>query len=191
MIPEWFQVFVGLEAEAAELRSYDAELVPGLLQTADYYRAYISTAPNASSEEEVDRKIEFRQARQQRITGTDPLQLWAIMNEAALRRPVGGRATMKAQIAHLSAISERPNITLQVLPFAAGPHPAMDGGFVVLGFPEAADPDVIYLENQIGSLYIEEPAAIERYNLVFNHLRAKALDPDQTRSLLAQVSKEM
>ncbi|MFG1875005.1 helix-turn-helix domain-containing protein [Sphaerisporangium sp. NPDC049003] len=190
VIPEWFQVFVGLEAEASELRSYDTELVPGLLQTPDYYRGYIRTAPMASSPEEIDRKIDFRQARQARITDANPLQLWAVMNEAVIRRPVGGTTTMRAQLLHLTEASERPNVTLQVLPFAAGPHPAMDGGFVILGFPEAPDPDVVYLENQVGSLYLEEPTGVDRYNLVFNHLRAKALDPDQTRSLFAQASKE-
>lgn len=190
VIPEWFQVFVGLEAEAADLRSYDAELVPGLLQTPDYYRAYLSTAPMSASAEEIDRKIEFRQARQQRVVGDEPLQLWSILNEAAIRRPVGGAATMRAQIKHLIQMSDRSNVTIQVLPFAAGPHPAMDGAFVVLGFPEAPDPDVIYLESQVGSLYLEEATAVDRYNLVFNHLRAKALDPDQSRSLLASVSKE-
>lgn len=189
VIPEWFQIFVGLEAEAAELRSYDTELVPGLLQTPDYYRGYISTAPMASSPEEIDRKIDFRQARQARITGANPLKLWAIMNEAVIRRPVGGQTTMY-QLRHLVETSERPNVTLQVLPFAAGPHPAMDGGFVILEFPQAPDPDVVYLENQVGSLYLEEPTGIDRYNLLFNHLRAKALDPDQTRSLLAQAAKE-
>ncbi|MFC7387660.1 helix-turn-helix domain-containing protein [Sphaerisporangium rhizosphaerae] len=190
VIPEWFQIFVGLEAEAAELRSYDPELVPGLLQTPDYYRAYISTAPMATSQEEIDRKIDFRMARQARLTAPDPFRLWVIMNEAALRRPIGTGLTMRAQLDHLTGMSERPNITVQILPFTAGPHPAMDGGFVILAFPEAPDPDVVYVENQVGSLYLEEPSAIDRYNLVFNHLRAKALDPDRSRGLIAQAAKE-
>ncbi|WP_433511086.1 helix-turn-helix domain-containing protein [Nonomuraea sp. CA-143628] len=191
VIPEWFQVFVGLEAEASELRSYEPELVPGLLQTPNYYRAYLSIAPMSESAEEIDRKIEFRQARHDRVTGNDPLRLWVIMNEAVIRRPIGSRETMKEQLGHLIEMSHKANVTLQVLPFSAGPHPAMDGGFVVIGFPEAPDPDVIYLESQVGSLYLEEPPAVDRYNLVFNHLRAKALDPDQTRTLLASVLKEV
>ncbi|MFI7147576.1 helix-turn-helix domain-containing protein [Nonomuraea sp. NPDC050022] len=191
VIPEWFQVFVGLEAEASELRSYDPELVPGLLQTPDYYRAYLSVAPLSESTEEIDRKIEFRQARQDRVTGSDPLQLWAIMNEAAIRRLIGSHETMKEQVSHLITMSHRANVTIQILPFSAGPHPAMDGGFVVMGFPQAPDPDVIYLESQVGSLYLEEPSAVDRYNLVFNHLRAKAFDPDRSRSLLASALKEV
>ncbi|MGW4641522.1 helix-turn-helix domain-containing protein [Sphaerisporangium sp. NPDC004334] len=190
VIPEWFQIFVGLEAEAAELRRYDTELVPGLLQTPDYYRAYIRTAPMAASQEETDRKIDFRMARQARLDGPEPLRLWVIVNEAVIRRPVGSESVMRAQLRHLIDTSGRNNVTLQILPFAAGPHPAMDGGFVILGFPEAADPDVVYLENQMGSLYLEESSAVDRYNLVFNHLRAKALDPDQSRSLIAQVAKD-
>lgn len=191
VIPDWFQVFVGLEAEAKDLRSYDAELVPGLLQTADYYRAYMRVAPAAADADEVDRKIEFRLARQDRIGGDDPVQFWAVMNEAVIRRHIGSTSTMKAQLLHLIEVSERANVTLQVLPFSAGPHPAMDGGFVIIGFPEVADPDVVYLESQAGSFYLEEVPAIDRYNLIFNHLRAKALDPDQTRDLLIAVSKEV
>lgn len=190
VIPEWFQVYVGLEAEASELLSYATELVPGLLQTPDYYRAFLQIAPATSPKEEIDRKIEFRLARQARITESDSLRLWAILNESVIRRPVGGHETMRAQLRHLVDLSSRPNITIQVLPFAAGPHPAMDGGFVMVGFPETADPDVVYVENQVGSLYLEDPAAIDRYSAVYNHLRAKALDPDQTRNLLAQVAEE-
>ncbi|MEU8145887.1 helix-turn-helix transcriptional regulator [Nonomuraea sp. NPDC048901] len=189
VIPDWFQIFVGLEAEASELRRYDTELVPGLLQTADYYRAYLRVAPMPWKPEEVDRMIEFRRVRQERIT-TGSLRLWAIMNEAVIRRHVASRQTMKAQLNHLIEMSETPNVTLQVLPFAAGPHPAMDGGFVIIGFPEANDPDVIYQESQSGSLYMEESALIDRYNVVFNHLMAKADDPDRTRDLLISAAKE-
>ncbi|MBB6471411.1 helix-turn-helix domain-containing protein [Sphaerisporangium rubeum] len=190
VVPEWFQVFVGLEAEAAEVRSYHSELIPGLLQTPEYYGAFLATAATGASTEEITRKIDFRVARQERVTGDNPLKLWVIVNEAAVRRPVGGADVMRAQLQHLIEMSRRPNVTLQVLPFSAGPHPAMDGGFVSLGFPEAPDPDVVYLENQVGAVYLEERVAIDRYNLVFNHLRARALDPDQTRNLLARVSTE-
>jgi len=191
VIPEWFQVYVGLEAEASELRSYATELVPGLLQTADYYRAFLQTDPTTSSGEEIDRKVDFRLARQARLLESESLRLWAILNESVIRRPVGGSEVMRAQMHHLIGMSRRPNITVQVLPFVAGPHPAMDGGFVMVGFPGMADPDVVYVENQVGSLYLEDPAAIDRYDAVYNHLRAKALDPDQTRNLLAQVAEEL
>lgn len=191
VIPDWFQVFVGLEAEATELRRYDMELVPGLLQTPDYYRAYLRVAPVSWKPEEIDRMIEFRQTRQQRVIHDDSLRLWVVMNEAVIRRHVGSQPTMKAQLNHLIEMSEKPNITLQVLPFAAGPHPAMDGGFVIIGFPETEDPDVIYQESQAGSLYLEESAVIDRYNLVFKHLMAKADDPDRTRDLLGSVAKEV
>lgn len=190
VIPDWFQVFVGLEAEASELCSYDSELVPGLLQTDDYYRAFLQTGPSASRADEIDRKIDFRRARQERIAESGSLRLWSIMNEAVIRRVVGSRETMCGQLRHLLEMSQRPNITLQILPFESGPHPAMDGSFVIVGFPESADPDVVYLENQVSSLYLEDPASVDRYNAVYNHLRAKALDPDQTRRLIAQVAEE-
>lgn len=192
IIPEWFQAYVGLETEAAELRWYEAELVPGLLQTADYYRAFMSTAPQADLPDEIDRKVELRLVRQQRLTAEqDPLRVWAILNEAVLRRQVGGPESMRAQLDHLVRLSEWQNITIQVLPFSAGPHPAMDGSFVIIEFPEPADPDVVYLESHTGSLYLEAATVIDRYNLVFNHLRAKALDTEQSRVMIVQAAKEL
>lgn len=174
-IPQWFQAYVGLEAGAASLRMYDAELMPGLLQTAEYYRAFMRTDPAASDDQETERKAEVRITRQKRLTTPDAPHLWAVLNEAALRRVVGGRDVMRAQLTHLAEMTALDRVTMQVLPFAVGAHPAMDGSFKILGFPEPSDPEVVYLENQAGSLYLEKPEQVRRYTLMFDYLRAQAL----------------
>lgn len=190
-IPEWFQVYVGLEAEASLVHVYESELVDGLLQTADYYRAFLRTAPAAADEDGADRKIEVRLARQERLTGDDPPEYWAVLNEAVIRRVVGGADVMRKQLDHITGLSELPHVNVQVLPFSAGVHPAMDGGFRILGFPEAADPDMVYLENQAGSLYLEEEPEIDRYARMFSHLIAKALDPEESRRMIARVARDL
>jgi transcriptional regulator with XRE-family HTH domain len=190
-IPDWFQVYVGLEAEAASIRVYEAELVDGLLQTPDYYRAFLRAAPAAADDHQADRKIEVRTARQERLTADDPPEYWAVLNEAVIRRAVGGPAVMRAQLTRIAEMAALPHVSIQVLPFSAGVHPAMDGSFRILGFPEPGDPDVAYLENQAGSLYLEQPAEIDRYARMFSHLIAKALDPDQSRRMITQLAEDL
>jgi transcriptional regulator with XRE-family HTH domain len=190
-IPEWFQVYVGLEAEASTIRVYEAELVDGLLQTPEYYRAFLGAAPAAAADAEAERKIEVRLARQERLTGEDPPEYWAVLNEAVIRRVVGGAEVMRAQLDHIAEMAALPQVNVQVLPFAAGVHPAMDGSFRILGFPEPGDPDVVYLENQAGSLYLEEAAEIDRYARMFSHLIAKALDPEESRRLIARIAADL
>jgi transcriptional regulator with XRE-family HTH domain len=191
VIPDWFQVYIGLEAEASSVHVYESELVHGLLQTADYYRAFLRTAPAAADEDHAERKIEVRLARQERLTGDDPPEYWAVLNEAVIRRVVGGAEMMRAQLRHIAEMAELPHVNVQVLPFRAGVHPAMDGSFEILGFPEPTDPDVVYLENQAGSLYLEEGSEIDRYTRMFSHLIAKALDPEESRRMIAQVAADL
>jgi len=148
-VPEWFQVYVGLEAEASSVHVYESELVPGLLQTAEYYRAFLRTAPAAGNDDEIERKIAVRLTRQERLTGDSPPEYRAVLNEAAIRRVVGGGEAMREQLNHIADIAKLPHVSIQVLPFGAGIHPAMDGAFRILGFPEPGDPDVVYLESQI------------------------------------------
>jgi transcriptional regulator with XRE-family HTH domain len=188
-VPNWFQFYVGLETEARSIHGYTSELVPGPLQTADYYRAFLRTPP-AVGEEEAERKVALRLARQERLTSDDPPEYWAVLNEAVIRRPVGGPEVMRAQLDHITQITDLPHVTVQVLPFSAGVHPAMEGAFWILGFPEPADPDVAYQENQKGGLYLEKPDDINRYTLMFNHLIAKALDPADTRTLITHTATQ-
>jgi transcriptional regulator with XRE-family HTH domain len=190
-IPQWFQVYVGLEAEASSVRVYEAELVHGLLQTADYYRAFLQAAPAAAGDDEADRKIEVRLARQERLTGDDPPDYWAVLNEAVIRRVVGGARVMRGQLDHIADMAGLPHVNVQVLPFGAGVHPAMDGSFEILGFPEPGDPDVVYLENQAGSLYLEEQPEIDRYARMFSYLMAKALDPEESQRMIARIAADL
>jgi transcriptional regulator with XRE-family HTH domain len=190
-IPAWFQVYLGLEAEASLIREYAAELVPGLLQTADYARAFLHAPPAAASQDEISRRIAVRLARQERLTGEDPPEYWAVLNEAVIRRAAGGAQAMRAQLEHIAALAALPHINVQVLPFSAGVHAAMEGAFSTLSFPEATDPDVVYMENQAGSLYLEQEAEIGRYTRMFSHLIAKALDPEESRRLIARMAADL
>lgn len=187
-VPEWFQVYLGLEAEAASIHQYGSELVPGLFQTAEYYRAFMRAAPAADNDEAIERKIAVRTERQERLASDDPPACWAVLNEAVIRRVVGGPDVMRDQLNHIVELANRSHISVQVLPFTAGAHPAMDGSFIILGFPDAPDPDVVYLESQTGSLYLEKPPEVERYRAMFNHLVAKALDPEVSVSLIAEAA---
>jgi transcriptional regulator with XRE-family HTH domain len=186
VMPESFQVYVGLETEASTIRQYTSELVPGLLQIEGYYRTFLMSV--APGDPDVDKKIQVRLARQERLTNADSADYWAVLNEAVIRRPVGGGQVMSDQLAHIAAVAELPNVTIQVLPFSAGVHPAMEGPLNILGFPEVHDPDVVYLEGHAGSIYVEEAGEVERYSQIFNHLIAKALSPDDSVRLIREVS---
>jgi transcriptional regulator with XRE-family HTH domain len=180
--------FVGLEAEAATLRAYQALLVPGLLQTADYTREVTRASRPDIPPAELDRRVAGRQARQQLLFDTDPPQYWAVVDEAVLSRPVGGPSAMVAQLGQLIELASLPHVTLQVIPFGAGAHAGMEGAFLILGFPEQADPDVVYVENTSTGVYLEEPPEILRYTLKFDHLRASALGPDATLEKIAEAA---
>ncbi|WP_026411280.1 helix-turn-helix domain-containing protein [Actinomadura oligospora] len=190
-VPSWFQFFVGLESECSLVKTYESELIPGLLQTQDYHRAFLRTAPVADDDAEIERKIKVRMERQERLTADTPLHLWAVINEAVIRRVVGGPEVTREQLRHVAAMAELPHINVQVLAFRSGAHPAMDGGFTMLCFPEASDPDVAYVENQAGGLYLEEEAEVGRYSLMHGHLVAKALDPDESRVMIARAAEEI
>jgi len=190
-IPPWFQVFVGLESGAESVHTYGAELIPGLLQTPDYHRAFLEAAPAAGDQDMIEQQIAVRTARQERLTGDNPLTFWAVINEAVIRRVVGGPDVMRAQLHHVADMATRPHVNVQVLTFRSGAHPAMDGGFTILSFPETDDPDVGYIESQAGSLYLEERQPVERYTLMHRFLVAKALDPDESRDLITAVANEL
>jgi transcriptional regulator with XRE-family HTH domain len=177
--------FVGLEAETSSLRAYQALLIPGLLQTEDYMRAVIRAARPDATEAHVEKRVMARLARQRLLTDLDPPRYWAVIDEAVLCRPVGGHQVMHAQLNWLIARAALPHVTIQVLPFAAGAHAGMEGPFLILGFPEQSDPDVVYVDNTTTGIYLEEPAEILRYTLMFDHLRAAALAPDATLTRIA------
>lgn len=178
--------YIGLESEAASIWNYQTLMVPGLLQTEEYACAVIGTGL-VVDEEEVKRRAAARMKRQERLA-TTALQYWAVLDEAAVRRPVGGGAVMRRQLDHLVAQARRANVTIQVLPFAAGAYPSMGWPFVVLKFPQG-DPDVVMVENSMGELYMEKPEESGRFTAIFEHLRAAALSPERSLGLMQAAAR--
>jgi transcriptional regulator with XRE-family HTH domain len=185
--------YVGLEAEAASLRTYESQFIPGLLQTEDYARAIIRAGQTKPNPELVERRLAARMARQEILRRSDPPEIWAVLDEPVVARPVGGHEVMRAQLQHLIELSTSPNtpVTLQILPLAAGAHPGMNGPFVILTFPSPTDPPMVYLETATDGLYIEETADVDRYNLMFSHLVARALGPDESRAMITDLAARM
>jgi transcriptional regulator with XRE-family HTH domain len=190
-IPDWFKLYLGYETAAHERRGYSAELIDGLLQTPEYARAVAAANRPRLDEDELGSKVGIRKRRQQRLAGDDPLTLHSIINEAALCRVVGCPEVMRAQLRHVIGLAELPNVTVQVLPFSAGVHPAMTAPFVLLGFQDHPGMDTVYLENGRGALYLEAESDLDRYNWVFDQVRGLALSPAKSRTLLATVVKQL
>jgi transcriptional regulator with XRE-family HTH domain len=190
-IPEWFQFYVGLEAATSGMQEYNAELVTGLLQTEPYIRAVMAAAMRAdTSDDEMERQIKVRMERQKRLTAADAPTLWVVLGEAVLHRQVGGPAVMRDQLAHIADVAGLGNVTVQVLPYTAGAHPAMLGSFTLMQFPDPADRDVVYLEAETGALYLEKHEDVRRYSLILDYLRAQALGPAESRALIAQLARQ-
>jgi transcriptional regulator with XRE-family HTH domain len=183
-LPEHYTTYIGFEGEAHSVWNYESLFVPGLLQTEDYARAVIRGGLPNASRDEVERRVEVRMERQALLHSENPVNLWGIVDEAALRRQVGGQEVMQAQFQHLIEVSELPHVTFQVIPFDAGAHPGMPGSFILLQFGDAAIPDVIYVDTMAGELFLEEVADVRRYKLVFEHLRAVAASPEASLSLV-------
>jgi transcriptional regulator with XRE-family HTH domain len=191
VLPQWFRTYVDLEAAAALIRTYEGQFVPGLLQTDDYMRAVVRDAHLEESSEEVGRRVRLRMARQTLLTGEDPPRLWAVVDEAALRRPVGGREVMRRQLERLIDAAKLPTVTLQILPFATGAHPAMVGSFSVLRFADQELPDVVYLEHLTSAIYLNKPDEVDQYLHVMESICVQAAAPDQTVALLAKILDEL
>ena len=191
VLPHWFEAYIGLESEAVRLRDFQPLVVPGLLQTEDYARAVLRAAPHAGSSAEIDRLVALRMERQKILGQDSPPGLWVVLSESVLLVQVGSRAVMRAQLQRLACVAERPNVTLQVLPFttAAQVHPVCP--FTMLEFPDAADPAVVYLEHLTGSLFLENEDEVRRHRVVFDHLCAEALDTGQSAGLIARMAAEL
>jgi len=182
--------FVGLEAAAKRVRAYEQQVVPGLLQTEHYAKAMLYDARPDIDELEAERRVRVRMQRQSLLSQDDPIELWVVLDEAVLSRPVGGDTVMRGQIARLVEATEMPNVTLQVLPFDAGAHAGMDGTFTILDFPDAQDPDVVFVENATGGLFLEKADELFKYHLIFRALHTVALSAEESAALLAKLAKE-
>jgi transcriptional regulator with XRE-family HTH domain len=186
-----YAFYIGFEGEARSLLNYEGLFLPGLLQTEDYARAAIQRCLPGATREEIQRLVETRLGRQAVFARDQPLRLWAIVDEAALRRPVGGDEVMRAQLTHLAMSAGQAHVTLQVLPYDVGAHPGMTGAFAVLQFDETAANDVIYIESQASELFLESETDVDRFTATFEHLRALALPPERSVSLITRVARDM
>jgi hypothetical protein len=191
VLPQWFRAYVDLESAATLIRTYEGQLVPGLLQTDDYMRAVIHGAHLDESVEEVGRRVRLRMARQTLLTGEHAPRLWAVVDEAALRRPVGGREVMRGQVERLIEAAKLPNVTLQVLGFDSGAHPGMVGSFSVLRFPDQELPDVVYLEHLTSASYLSKPEEVDRYLHVMESICVRAAPPERTVELLGKILDDL
>lgn len=181
---------IGLEAEAAEIRAYEQELVPGLLQTEDYARAVIQAGGIAQADG-VERLVRIRMSRQAILDADDPPQLRVVVNEGAIRRLVGGRAVMGGQLRRLISERDRPNVRIQVLPFSAGEHPAMAGSFEILSFAAEGERGVVNLEGMTSTLFLETLEELRQYGRAFDFLSAAALGPRESGDMLIKLSREL
>src|SRR5580658_5053002 len=177
VLPSGFDIYVGLEAETAAVRGYEVSVVHGLLQTPDYARAVLGEMFPRHGAEQIDRMVALRMERQRRFADDPPLELWAILDEAVIRRPVGGQAVMRTQLEHLLAMATRPGLTLQVLPFSCGAHAGHAGGFSILEFPNRSDSEVAYVESVAGTTYLEKDREVRVQVEAFDRLRAAAPAP--------------
>jgi len=191
VLPNWFQSYVGLEAAASIIRTYEVQFVPGLLQTEDYAKAVVLLGHGAAPMAEIDRRVRLRLARQQILTRADPPRLWAVLDESTLRRPIGGAKVMRAQLEALIEATKLPHVTLQVIPFSAGGHAAAGGAFAILRFPDRDLPDVIYTEQLTSGLYLDKREDVDDYTAAMDRLCIEAESPARTIEVISRIMHEL
>jgi len=190
ILPEWFETYLGFEAAAATIRSFEVQFVHGLFQTEDYARAVTRLRRKAAPLGEIERRVAVRLKRQGLLSRPNPPKIWSVMDEAVLRRPVAGPEVMRAQFQQLIEIADLPHVTLQVVPFATGVHAGESGSFTVLRFEERDLPDVVYLEQLTGATYLDQRSEVEHYLEVVDELSGEALTPAHTAHFIEQVARE-
>lgn len=190
LLPSWFQTYVGLEEAASRIRTYEVQFVPGLLQTEEYAKAVITAGSAGVAPQEIIRRVDLRMERQQVLDRADGPFFWAVIDEAALRRPIGGSEVMRAQLEHLLDLMRQPNITIQVMPFSFGGHSAEGGAFSVLRFQDQELPDVVYVEQLASALYLDKREEVDRYSEVMERLCAVSTTPGETTDILRRIIKE-
>ncbi|MFF9393418.1 helix-turn-helix domain-containing protein [Streptomyces griseoluteus] len=185
-----YSVYIGLETDAQSLRVYEPQLVTGLLQTRAYAEALVRGALPETSTAEIEKRVKVRMRRQERVTdGSNPLRLWVVLDEAALHRVVGSKLIMREQLEHLIELSSLPHVTVQVLPFEVGAHPGLNGQYAILEFADAADSSVVYLEGVTSDLYLEKAPDVQKYAVMYEHLRAQALPVERSQQFIQDAAK--
>jgi transcriptional regulator with XRE-family HTH domain len=187
VMPGWFGNYVGLEEAASGIRTYEIQFIPGLLQTPDYARAVLSSAIPTPTKDEVDRAVALRMGRQRILTRARPPHVWVILDEAALRRPVGDDSVTKGQLHHLVELIGTARVVVQILPLRVGAHAAAGGAFSILRFADADLPDVVYVEHLVSAMYLDKTEQVARYTDVMNRLSVESLTPADSREVLASM----
>jgi transcriptional regulator with XRE-family HTH domain len=191
LLPNWFTTYVGLEEATSVIRTYEVQFVPGLLQTSAYARTVIRLGYPDVPEAEIERRVHMRMQRQDRLTKKDGPRLWAVIDEAALKRPIGGKEIMREQLQHLLEVATLPNITLQVMPFRSGMHAAEGGAFSILRFLESDLSDIVYVEQLWGALYLDKREDIDPYLTAMEQLCVESTTPGGTAEILGDLLREM
>jgi transcriptional regulator with XRE-family HTH domain len=191
ILPPWFQSYLGLEAAASLIRTYEIQFVPGLLQTPEYARAVILLGHAGATADEIDRRVELRRQRAQILDRLEAPQLWAVIDEAVLRRPIGGADVMRAQIEFLIEAAKKPNVRLQIIPFHAGGHAAAGGPFAILRFPEPELPDVVYVEQLTSAIYLDKRDDVDHYAIAMERVCIDAEPPNHTQEILGKLLHEV
>ncbi|GAA0405184.1 helix-turn-helix domain-containing protein [Micromonospora gifhornensis] len=190
VLPSWFQSYLGLEAAAVLIRSYEVQFVPGLLQTREYARAVVLLGHGQADFDEIERRVDLRMRRQELLRRPRPPRLWAVVDEAALRRPIGGPAVMRGQLQALLEATRTPNVRLQVIPFAAGGHAAAGGAFTILRFGDQDLPDIVYIEQLTSALYLDKREDLDFYAVAMERLCVEAEPPERTPEILKRMIAE-
>ena len=187
ILPDWFELYLGLESSAAVIRTFELQFIPGLLQTEDYARAVTALGHRSAPADEINRRVALRMRRQHVLSRPEPAKIWAVMDEAALHRPVGGRDVMRAQLRHLAQATTAAHVTVQVVPFRYGGHAAAGGSFSILRFDQPDLPDVVYIEQLTSALYLENRQDVDHYQEVMNQLSTDALTPGETAAFIEAI----
>ncbi|GAA2373212.1 helix-turn-helix domain-containing protein [Streptomyces sparsogenes] len=191
VLPEWFNTFVALEGEANLIRAYEPHYVPGLLQTEDYARAVLRAGMPHAPDSEIERNVALRMERQSLLTRENPPMLWVVMDETVLRRPIGGPEVMRDQITRLIEAVTVPNVRLQIMPFDAGPHPAMYGPFHIFRFPIQELPDIAYTETLVSGSYFDQRDDVSSFLEALDRMSAQAAPAQTTQAILSGIRKEI
>jgi len=190
-MPAWFRPYVDLEEAAQVIRTYEVQFIPGLLQTPEYTRAVIAQGMSDPPAEEIDRRVELRMRRQRILHQSHPPRLWAVIDEAALWRPMGGVDVARAQLRALHEAARRENVTVQVMPFRVGGHAGEAGAFTILRFPEPELPDIAYIEQLTSAMYLEKDDDMDHYTAAMERLCVQSASPEESMDLISKIIREL